>query len=187
MGYIGNRYSVRASIALSEGKNTKSNFSKSDFIENYGNLDLSKITLAECKSNLLACTEWHHTGSFYNRTDFYDYKMDISQDDINTIIANRPKRVKKEKVAKTATFVTATYTEFEGSRRHPKAVEYTNVVGVVVNGYFFPEGKKYDKKSVNGRYYRHVVMTESAFKKWYKSNHNNSLKGYSALIAELLK
>lgn len=186
MGYIGNRYSVRASIALSEGKNTKSNFSKSDFIENYGNLDLSKITLAECKSNLLACTEWHHTGSFYNRTDFYDYKMDISQEDIDAIVNNRAPRVKKEKVVKIPILVQATYTEFEGSRRHPKAVEYTSI-GVVVSGWFFPEGKKYDKKSVNGKYYRHEEISEYQFKKWYKEENGNSLKGYAALINELIK
>lgn len=35
-------------------------------------IDLNKLTLKELQDNFLSYSSWHHTGTFYNSTNFYE-------------------------------------------------------------------------------------------------------------------
>lgn len=144
MGYIGNKMSVNAWNAHQSGEKTWSEWRKDDFIDLFCEELQSlakKLTLNELKSELLTSTGWHHTGKFYNRTDFYeiseDYLQEMTADKINEIIANRPKREKKEPKAKEKPlYITAKirYVEWEGKyARYKKPVEHIEIVQFMSN------------------------------------------------------
>ncbi len=108
-GYIDRKMSVRANNAYLNGEMPLSKWTKtnilsaiSEFAEendaDIDNLDLNKLTLKELQQNYLCNSSWHHTGSLYNKTDFYklsEFILDnLSIDFINNIIKNRIPRKK---------------------------------------------------------------------------------------------
>lgn len=144
MGYIGNRMSERAYWAHCSGEKTWSEWRKDDFIDLFCK-ELQqlarKLTLTELKRELLTSTGWHHTGKFYNKTDFYevgeDYLQELTAEKIAEIIAKRPKREKKEPKAKEKPlFITAKirYTEWEGRfANYKRPVTHIEVVQFMSN------------------------------------------------------
>ncbi len=108
-GYIDKKMSVRANNAYLNGEMPLSKWTKTtilnaivEFAEenniNIDNLDLNKLTLKELQQNYLINSSWHHTGSLYNKTDFYSISENIvnnlTNDFINEIIKNRQPRKK---------------------------------------------------------------------------------------------
>ena len=108
-GYIDKKMSVRANKAYLNGEMPLSKWTKTtilnaivEFAEesniNIDNLDLNKLTLKELQQNYLINSSWHHTGSLYNKTDFYSISENIvnnlTNDFINEIIKNRQPRKK---------------------------------------------------------------------------------------------
>lgn len=108
-GYIDKKMSVRANNAYLNGEMPLSKWTKTtilsaigEFAEendaNIDNLDLNKLTLKELQQNYLINSSWHHTGSLYNKTDFYklsEFILDnLNVDFINNIIKNRIPRKK---------------------------------------------------------------------------------------------
>ena len=107
-GYIDKKMSVRANIAYLNGEMPLSKWTKTNILSAIGefaeendvdidNLDLNKLTLKELQQNFLCNSSWHHTGSLYNKTDFYklsEFILDnLNVDFINNIIKNRiPKK-----------------------------------------------------------------------------------------------
>jgi hypothetical protein len=80
----------------------------------------------------LTYSSWHHTGSYFNETSFYSLDESFIENEKNHIInvlEEKTQELKKEKEEKKIQkdkeklekchFV---YTEFEGTRKHPKAV-----------------------------------------------------------------
>lgn len=72
-------------------------------------------------------SEWHHTSKEYNRTDFYDaddladwWNNDLDQAQRDKYLADYRDTKPKPTVE---VRVTGTYTEFTGSRNHPKPVQ----------------------------------------------------------------
>ena len=59
-------------------------------------IDFSKLTTEELKSKFLRNSSWHHTGSFYNATDFYEISAaavaETTREDIERIISGRTRR-----------------------------------------------------------------------------------------------
>lgn len=139
MGYIEQRMSVNAWNAHQCGEKPWSEWRKEDLIDAISE-DLqplaSKLTLGELKGALLISTGWHHTGKYFNQTDFYeideDYLQKLTADKIAEIIANRQKREKREpKVKEKPLFVTAKvrYIEWEGKyANYRKPVEHIEIV-----------------------------------------------------------
>lgn len=65
-GYIGYSMSKRAANARMDGK-----YPKTDFKREYG---LSETIFNVLKSiKIIGCYEWHHTGKYGRRTDFYEW------------------------------------------------------------------------------------------------------------------
>lgn len=139
MGYIGNRMSERAHEAHLGGEKPWSEWRKDDFVDLFDEEIqplASKLTPNELRGELLTSTGWHHTGKYFNKTDFYeiseDYLQELTADKIAEIIANRPKREKREpKVKEKPLFVTAKirYIEWEGKyANHRKPVEHVEIV-----------------------------------------------------------
>lgn len=141
MGYIGIQFSEGARDAYLDGKKPLSSWTKEEIVSAFSE-DLAplvkKLTLQELKRYFLACTEWHHTGSYYNKTDFYCLDEEsvekLTAERISEIIARRPKKEKKAKSQ--PLFVTAKikYTEWVGnSRRYMRPVERIEVVYFMSN------------------------------------------------------
>lgn len=138
MGYIGTKMSERAFEAHQNGEKPYSQWSKEDLLDSLPveiQEKAKKLTLSELRCRLLHYSSWHHTGTYYNRTDFYEIDENqidkLTAEKIDEIITNRPKRVRVKKVKTKPLFVTAKirYTEWEGrfrNYRHP--VTYTAVV-----------------------------------------------------------
>lgn len=127
MGYIGTKMSKRAFEAHQNGEKPYSQWSKDDLIDSLPieiQEKAKKLTLSELRGRLLHYSSWHHTGTYYNKTEFYEIdqkKVDeFTIDDINTIITKRTKTQKED-----IFFITAKieYVEFVGTSakfKHPE-------------------------------------------------------------------
>ena len=105
---------------------------------------LKPLTARELREILLYRSSWHHTSSRYNRTSFYSINKDkaeeITEEEIREIIKMRKERIiegKEVKETSTPSYITALvqYTEWEGTRNHPKPVNKEDIV-------FFRAGDK---------------------------------------------
>ena len=106
-GYEGHSMSRRAAEAYSSGEKPISKWTKSEILTgieetawdndiDIEGIDFSKLTTEELKSKFLRNSSWHHTGSFYNATDFYEISAaavaETTQEDIERIISGRTRR-----------------------------------------------------------------------------------------------
>ncbi len=86
---------------------------------------LRKCKLATLKNNLLRCTEWHHTSSHYNATNFYG----INEIELDELTAERVAEWNEEEVKPAAPAAplrkrgSIEYLVWGGTRKHPKAFE----------------------------------------------------------------
>lgn len=147
MGYIGNKMSERALEAHNSGERPYSQWTKDDLIDELSYyLDdetcekARKLTLGELRGELLYCSSWHHTGTYYNRTEFYSIdeteveKLTIER--IDKIIRTRTRTPRQPKVKEKPLYVTAKiqYTEWEGQyRRYRRPVEHIAIVQYMSN------------------------------------------------------
>lgn len=132
-GYCGYSMSNNAVRAYDQGKKPLSKWTKGDLLDALEDkADYArKLTTSELRDELLEYREWHHTGKFYNATRFYGISYEkaegLTKERVDEIIARRThSKPDKQK----PTFITAlvTYTEWEGTRKHPKPVKRTEVV-----------------------------------------------------------
>ena len=92
MGYIGNKMSVRAYEAYEGGEKPLSKWAKKDIIEGVLNNrdDFSFAELNKYHKETLKCfltlSSWHHTGSYFNETDFYSLYEDFIELEKDRII-----------------------------------------------------------------------------------------------------
>ena len=106
-GYEGHSMSRRAAEAYSSGEKPISKWTKSEILTgieetardndiDIEGIDFSKLTTEELKSKFLRNSPWHHTGSFYNATDFYEISAaavaETTREDIERIISGRTRR-----------------------------------------------------------------------------------------------
>lgn len=137
MGYIGKSMSERAAAAYDMGEKPFSKWTKGDIIERLQRLidsgdlessdeDMKRIkwlTAKTVKYAFLKKTSWHHTGKYYNETDFYDIVDDFSKinlDDLEQIDRwNRSKmaEAKIEKCSEKYAIITYHWTENRGSKK----------------------------------------------------------------------
>lgn len=184
MSYIGNSMSVRASEAYSQGEKPLSKFNKEDvnivkrfLTENSLIPEDLEIKVYHLKEFLEDCgrSSWHHTGKYFNETDFYSFayaisdgydadldyikKENVDQDRLNEfieIIQTKRERKKATKVSqvdkeKDYYFADVSYEEWEGSRRYPKLRSYTDQA-LIYGNYAYLLGV-YKKKRLSGSHF----------------------------------
>ena len=137
-GYHGYSMSNNAVSAYSDGEMPLSKWTKRELVDAIeavnDKIDVSKLTVVELRHHFLTSAGYHHTSSYYNSTKFYaldDNVEDFTQSDIDKIIANRQKREKRDplpKEPKKQMSALVNFTEWTGTRKHPRPVEHTEVV-----------------------------------------------------------
>lgn len=125
---------------------------------------VEKLTKTELADTFLKWSSWHHTSSYYRKTEFYRIEVgDIDTAEVLSIIANRqPKGKKPAPVAVPITYADISYGVWEGSRKYPKLERYTAKAVVRGNWAYTLDGKK---KKIDGQYftilksYDHIPQT----------------------------
>lgn len=170
MGYIENKMSVRAYEAYESGEKPLSKWSKNDIIECVLNVrnDFQekelKIYSKEVLKAFLICSSWHHTGSYFNETNFYSLDLDfieLSKIEIIQVLEKKKKDLEKEKEEKKILKLQKCkfkYIEWAGTRKHPKAIEKESYGIIKGSWIYYKDGKK----SLNGKYVHVVEMLERA-------------------------
>lgn len=130
-GYDGYSMSNNAREAYDLGKMPISKWTKRDVLgvvkqELPDKVELvSQLTLPLIKKYLLTSTEWHHTSSYYNSTDFYEVDLDfigrLTQDDIDRWTTKNSQQ--KQDIDNTTNRFLGRidYIEWGGTRSHPTA------------------------------------------------------------------
>ena len=108
-GYKGQSMSVNAVWAYDRGEKPISKWTKSAILDEIENIFdefpekkiemIKKMTLTELRENFLNYTAYHHTGKFYNSTNFYQLNADrvenITVEEIREIISRRKKTARR--------------------------------------------------------------------------------------------
>ncbi len=168
-GYDGYSMSNNAVLAYDTGEKPISKWSKAVILEEIqeqiqdGYADgieldfelVSKLTKDELIKIFLNQSSWHHTSSTYNKTYFYEVRIDEDTNNqaINNVIAMREanKTIKQEKVEPTLYYANVAYGEWVGSFKNPKLVEFKAQAIIKENvAYLLPNGKR---KMINGKHF----------------------------------
>ena len=136
-GYFNYSMSNNAVEAYQNGEQPLSKWTKSEILGSIQNKDkkklLSKLTKEELQLFLLEFTGWHHTSKLFNKTPFFLVNLDevekMTEETINRIIELREPRTRKEQEP-APLYVSAwvEFSEWEGTRKHPKKVNYADFV-----------------------------------------------------------
>ena len=157
-GYVGQSMSIRAKDAYDNGLLSKAKIKKYD-LEAVG-IDLPIGFVKSLMPHIIKPAEWHHTGKYFNETDFYDLeevKRRLEHINIEQLFKiykeeqSEQERLKAEK----GYYAYIKYGEWEGTRKHPKLVEYED--------YAFIKGKwahisRSQKKKIDGKHFK-VIKT----------------------------
>lgn len=143
-GYCGVSMSVNASIAYDNGEKPITKWNKTNIIDEMIKTDssievhremLSKLNLTVLKATFLCRSSWHHTGSFYNETDFYSIDEEkieeFSISEVEELIKKQKENRTKIKSEKKPNLFLASYVEYThwyGTRRYPKSCIERDVV-----------------------------------------------------------
>lgn len=155
MGYIGNRWSVRAQQAYSEGLLTRAKINGAVLKKTgiHAPVGLVKWMMAE---GHIKPSEWHHTGSMYNETDFYDLEDVAGQlQSMDMDAMAKLYGVSKEKPEAYKAMVV--YREWSGSRKFGKFVEYEDEAVIEGNWAILSSGKR---KKVDGKHFEIVEVVK---------------------------
>ena len=154
-GYCGFSKSNNAICAENDNKFPLSRWTKAKIIEvlreNQINADfinaISKCSFEFLKTRILKCYEWHHTGSYFNCTDYYEVDL-IDYDEPKQILAEyaqfKQKKVqaKEQKKEQKREFYKCKFLTWSGSRKHPKATEHEEIGEIIGNWFYSSFGKK---------------------------------------------
>lgn len=122
-GYVGTSMSVRAVEAYDNGYMPLSKWTKNAILEGVASIydeevasyvkSWSKDFLAE---NFLEYKEWHHTGKYATKTDFYGIKEDLVKEEILAIVP--PVKVKNPKEETKKKYAIVIFSEWEKKSRY---------------------------------------------------------------------
>ena len=154
MGYIGNKMSERAYEAYESGEKPLSKWTKKDIIEcvlnvrnDFNENELNRYS-KEVLKVFLVCSSWHHTGSYFNETNFYSLDPDfieLSKIEIIQVLEKKKKDLEKEKKEKKILKLQKcmfSYIEWAGTRKHPKATEKESY-GIIKGSWIYYKNGKY--------------------------------------------
>ena len=132
-GYVGSSMSVNARDAYDSDEKPRSKWTKQEIVDEIKRLtgvDASKLTADELRGMCLKFAGWHHTGKYFNRTDFYslDIPEELTQEEVDSIIAAREPRKREPKPKQRTMSAIVRFIEWAGTRNHPKRIEHQEVV-----------------------------------------------------------
>lgn len=132
-GYNNYSMSNNAVAAYAAGEMPLSKWTKTALLAMCGDQagELSRLSVAELRRELLIKSSWHHTSSHYNKTDFYSFDKnaleDLTPERIIEIIGRRAPRTRKPE-PKTIT-AEIRYTTWEGQyRNYRRPKEHTEII-----------------------------------------------------------
>ena len=169
-GYDGYSMSKNARDAYDRGSKPLSKWNKAEIIATLKAEDamegaekerlIKSLPTPLLKDLTLIVSEWHHTGSYYNKTDFYtvdsDKIADMTVEQIREALKAHKEHQEEEKRRKEEEAkgrpVKAHYLEWTGSRNYPHASDKIDT-GIIRGNWFYPD-HGYGKKSIyaNGFY-----------------------------------
>ena len=157
-GYHNYSMSNNAVDAYSAGMKPISKFKKDDFKKHGLDYPLAFFRWL-AKENRWNPSEWHHTSKHYNETNFYCIEglmnqLEDNYENLNSLFS-KYKESKSKKPEDKGVKVICEYVEFEGSRRHPKPIEYNDVPGVLKGNWIHLKCGK--RKNANGRHMYYKV------------------------------
>lgn len=136
-GYYKSSMSNNAVEAYQNGDQPLSKWTKSEILDNIQDESkkklLSKLTKEELQFYFLKWTSWHHTSKLFNKTRFFSVDFDevekVTEEIVNNIIKQREPRTRKEQEP-APLYVSAwvEFSEWEGTRKHPQKVNYSDFV-----------------------------------------------------------
>lgn len=157
-GYTGYSMSNRAVSAYENGEMPLSKWTKSEImrcvnecVDKYNlSVDLiNKLTVKQLKDLFIYISSWHHTSSYCNRTNFYEFREDklseLTNEKVQKMI-NERKKVKKQELE--IEKWECEYLEWSGTRKHPKATKCKAVGEIKGNWFYLADGSK---KSINAK------------------------------------
>ena len=158
-GYYGYSMSNNAVSAYDNGEKPLSKWTKVDILSELAELDVSgeiiqaakKLTLADLKNIFLYKSSWHHTSKMYNKTDFYSVNPNVTMSDIQQYSNNKADT--NVSTEPNYTFCDVSYGEWEGSKRHPKLVEYDDYAIVKDNWAYVYNDGIVKRKKTNGSHF----------------------------------
>lgn len=190
-GYDGYSMSNNAVLAYDTGEKPISNWTKAVILseiqeqiqDGYADdieLDfelVNKLTKDELVNIFLHKSSWHHTSSTYNKTNFYEVRIneDTNNQVINDFIAKREanRTIKQEKVEPTLYYANVEYGEWVGSFKNPKLVEFKAQAIIKENvAYLLPNGKR---KMIYGKHF-HILSKTSRKPKEFDSQKVSEIK-----------
>lgn len=159
-GYDGYSMSNNAVSAYKDGEKPLSRWTKRDILnsieESHAELKctmsmLHKVPVNVLKEACLTYSSWHHTSSYFNRTEFYSLDMDkvesLTDEDLNKLITDY--KTKGKTNDRTEEQWKCSFLEWSGSRKHPKATEIVEI-GSVKDGWFYRSNGSKKKTTANG-------------------------------------
>ncbi len=154
-GYVGHSMSVRAAMAYGDGEMPKSKWTKSVLIDRIRQADsfwpvdlLFSCLLATLRERFLRRSSWHHTGRYFNETDFFALNEDvIAAHDVDGLleadIAMRARNKKPgDSPVSSAVKGRIRFESWEGSRKHGRFVTHELACLIIGNWAYTECGKK---------------------------------------------
>lgn len=141
-GYHGYSMSNNAYNAYQASEKPYSRWTKSELVEAVLSVNssvdptlLKKVRLEILRKNLLYYTGWHHTGTYFNQTDFYGLDTDamesLTDADLKELIA-----IKKEKKEAIQYRAKCSFLIWSGTKRRPHATR-TVESGIIKGNWFY--------------------------------------------------
>lgn len=161
-GYWGNRMSNNAVKAYAEGEKPYSKWKKKDIISkieemtaheglklNCSITDLKLLPADALKEHCLCRSSYHHTGKYYQKTDFYSLDSStisgLTYEAVAGILSTykeMQKEKKARKEAETEERWECSFLEWSGSRNHRTARRIREVGFIKGNWFYRPNGGK---------------------------------------------
>ena len=170
MAYIGNKMSERAAEAYKSGEMPLSKWNKESIISNVLNAcdkfeycELDKYS-KEVLEIFLIMSSWHHTGKYFNETNFYSLDYDFlsqTKENIISTLKKRKKELIEEKEKKKSEKLIKclfSYIEWSGTRKHPKATN-RQAYGIIKGNWIY---YSCGKKKLSGNYIQVIKEFERA-------------------------
>ncbi len=169
-GYDGYSMSNNARAAYDNDEKPFSRWTKEDLLEQvdyvledttpqFDRKKLEKLPVAVLRDILLSMSSWHHTGKYYNVTDFYEvspsYVEELTDEKMDSALQYY--REKKKEAAEIKSYRgSISYLVWSGTRAHPKAKEERlDDVLIEEHGCFYvvknEDGKEILRKKMDSR------------------------------------
>lgn len=196
-GYVGSKRSVNSQYAIDNyelplSKYTKENwlsfineYYKDDNLLKSFSMDIIKFVAKE----EIQASSWHHTSSFYNKTNHYDMNLvaEYIKENDDSIKEQYKKYLDKETNQKEKniaewSLVVFEYKIFGGSARYRKLIDEKKDIGILIGSWIYDIENKKHKANANKINYIEVYDDFSELTK-----KNNEFKGKKKSVTALKK